>query len=72
MKFKVGDKVRCKPGFNNRSGNDKYGGAGYEEGREFIIKQITDNKVVWNDDFDYGVYEYALELIEDNINYEIY
>ena len=71
MKFKVGDKVRCKPGFNNRSGNDKYGGAGYEEGREFIIYIINGN-IAWDNEGSHGVYEYALELIEDNINYEIY
>ena len=71
MKFKIGDKVRCKLGFNNRYENDEYGGAGYEEGREFIIKKIIDN-IVWGGNDSHGIYEYALELIEDNINYEIY
>jgi hypothetical protein len=72
MKFKVGDKVRCKPGFNNIYGNDKYGGAGYEEGREFIICSITYNEIIWDGNGSHGIYKHALELVDDNINYEIY
>lgn len=67
--FKIGNKVRCKPGFNNDGipRDDNYGGEGYEENYEFIISNISNN-AAWSKERDRdGIYIKALELVNDNI-----
>jgi len=65
--FKVGDKVRCKPGYNKGVPNLDHptkGGGGYEPGEEFVIRRIDKNGnryVAW--DVSSGVYTRALELV---------
>ena len=51
MEFKKGDRVRCKPGYNNIMTRGiaavldmSYGGFGYEEGRVFIIESFVDDR----------------------------
>lgn len=59
-KFKVGDKVRCKPGFTK---SEQGGGAGYQEGKEFKIGHIWGIKddIAAKDNLSKGVYFRALE-----------
>jgi len=61
-KFKVGNKVRC---IKNRNHNEL--GAGWKDGLEFIIKDITnrdgDRPIYWEGERGHGVYEDALELV---------
>jgi len=81
-KFKIGDKVRCIPGFKNcRDDYPDGGGAGYKENLEFIIdkrwgsiERYPEKGCIYSgkETMDgYGVYEFALELVEElklNIN----
>ena len=71
VKFKVGDEVRCIPGFSNSGYPQEHnGGAGYETGLVFIIKKIshetnTDRDggpIYWEGKGNCGVFEQALEL----------
>ena len=70
MNFKVGDKVRCKPGFSRRDrlhDRDSSGGQGYEAGRIIKIHEIYFNQshpefsVLWGKGDDVGVYFRAVE-----------
>jgi len=70
-KFKIGDKLICKAGFdsNNRNGDKIYGGAGYIENLEMIVNEIGDGRdtLYWGSEaIDGGVYEYALELVNED------
>lgn len=75
MSFKIGDVVRCRPGYlggehrtdigvpANR--DFTYGGFGYVEDKVFTINDITDSRdrpVVWSDELDGGVFIDAIEL----------
>ena len=46
QKFKIGDKVRCKPGYSTAESS---GGSGYRPGETFIIKKFSqkDNSIAW-------------------------
>jgi hypothetical protein len=59
-KFKIGDKVRCKPGFTTKENS---GGAGYEEDKEFEIGYIFGNKndIAAINNYSNGIYFKALE-----------
>ena len=63
-KYKVGDKLRCIPGFDNQ--NSDSGGAGYEIGKTFIVERITNNNgdltIYWPIRSGVGIYERAVEL----------
>lgn len=71
-KFKVGDKVVCKPGFNKEEiGDDSNGaGAGYVSGKKITIWRITeiqdgnDNHfIAWpKDEGECGIYVHALRF----------
>ena len=66
-KYKVGDELRCIPGFENQSGS--LGGAGYEIGKTFIVGRITNNNgdstIYWPmERSGMGIYERAVELTE--------
>ena len=65
-KFKLGDRVRCKIVTEE---NDKTGrGAGYKEGFEFTITEITPAlgiHIYWKGHKSNGVFEHALELAEE-------
>jgi len=66
-KYKVGDKLRCIPGFDNQ--NSDSGGAGYEIGKTFIVGQISNNNgdstIYWPmERSGMGIYERAVELTE--------
>jgi len=74
-KYKQGDKVRCKPGFN--TGEDS-GGSGYKPNRVFTVKRVIMNMrcdILWPEDQKYksgcGVYAEAVELAEIEY-YEVY
>lgn len=69
MSFKVGDKVRCLPGYRRGAGvpggpiyYSQAGGHGYQEGKEFIIYCIT-GAVLWPEGGGNGVYARACELV---------
>ena len=73
-KFKVGDKLRCKPGYNKDDG-----GSGYKSNRIFTVKSIDD----YNDDstvywplsgHGHGIHQIAVEFAESKIliDYDIY
>lgn len=71
--FKIGDKVRCKPGFDNKGSSRfdfNYGGVAYKESREFIIDKISEpdheRPVAWEKGMS-GVYIDAIELVEKKI-----
>jgi hypothetical protein len=80
-KFKVGDPVRCLPGFKNGRDDDLVcgGGSGYREGLIFVIENITTpshgleekGSIYWGGLDGNGVYEIALELAGERY-YEIY
>lgn len=76
--IKVGDTIICIPGYQKKfSSRDDYGGAGYFEGREAIVSEISQGdrkrgRVIWSKDFGGGVYEYALRKKERVDTYEIY
>lgn len=67
--FKLGDTVRCLPGFQSSGrGNPYNGGAGYEEGRIFKVTDITNDHtgrgdIYWPCKRGNGVYAIALELV---------
>ena len=71
-KFKIEDKLRCKPGFNTDSGcrNNFSGGAGYRENLIITVSKITeyngDNNVYWYKENTSGIFEQALELVNQN------
>jgi len=78
-KYKIGDRVRCIPGFDLkglRRNNRNYGGAGYIEGREFVISEIHESNngisVLWSNSFSNGIFEDAVTLVDQHENYEIY
>ena len=77
MKYRVGDKIKCLPGFNNNSSwkSEKSGGAGYSDGEVFTIKRITINKgyddILWFNEIDKGIFPQAV-ILYDNNYYEIY
>jgi len=71
MKFKIGDRVICKPGYvvgdSYGHTNLKHGGYGYHPDKVFVIGEITDidsiiHKVLWPDDGSSGIYSNTVEL----------
>jgi hypothetical protein len=67
-RFKVGDKVRCLKGpFPNMP---ERGGAGWKPGFVFNVTSISDSygagPIYWKGHCDAGVYEYALEKLEED------
>jgi len=82
MKYEIGDKVKCID-FGKRDSSDGDGkgdgGAGWELGKEFYIDRVNRHPnhkhgdVVWSNDFNFGVFEYAIELLNEvQQQYEIY
>lgn len=79
MNFKIGDTVRCKPGFVQDCDNGAtytYGGKGYKEGQVFKISKFTSSthgeNIAWGDTKNgCGVFVQALELVE-NKTYSIF
>lgn len=76
-KYKVGDILRCIPGFKPESSSS--GGAGYKEGLIFSVKRITNNSsegntIYWSKEGSgLGVYERAVVLADYvNNDYQIY
>lgn len=73
LEIKVGDKVRCKPGYNINSTyrDSKSGGAGYVAGQEFIVGKINhlhevlDAQIAWPGYNGNGVFLQALELVTE-------
>lgn len=71
VEFKIGDLVRCKPGFSPNGDNLKReGGMGYIENKEFIVSDISNNHlenknkwVYWREEGGGGVFGIALELV---------
>ncbi len=77
--FKVGDKVITKKGFTNEcnSGiNPTDGGIGYKEDIIFVINSVSTsdkgNKIAWYVMGSGGIYFQALELYNEEPQYEIY
>lgn len=77
-KFKVGDVVRCIPGFvKGRDGYPDSGGAGYVVDRVITINELTtfnNYQICWGHPSG-GVYSQALELVHTDVvinNYELY
>lgn len=66
--FKVGDRVKCKPGFSK---TEDSGGAGYVTGREFIIGDITNpshgRAILWPLYSENGIYAEACEYPSNNV-----
>lgn len=66
---KIGDKVKCSPGFsggNGSHGDYTYGGGGYKSDKIFIVGKIStdyDRPVIWPNDGGSGVYYNALEYV---------
>lgn len=64
--LKVGDRVRCMPGYYNSTGDlSKYMGAGYKENLEFTIKSLS-NGIAWGDPAEFGVYIQCLVYASDH------
>ena len=73
--FKIGDKLRCKPGYNNNDdSNPLGGGSGYAERKRIIVRSIDTidqvpsalkykGAIYWPKDGSNGIYEFALELV---------
>lgn len=64
-KYQIGDRVVCIPGYSDNG--ETSGGAGYEEGRDFVINQISfyeGKNVLWERNAVRGVFEYAVELAD--------
>lgn len=64
-KFKVGDKVRCLPGFVSNDTPPNNGGYGYANGMEFVvtgIRTVGGGRVLENGAGG-GVWEHAVELV---------
>jgi hypothetical protein len=78
--FKIGDKVKCKIGFNTDGNwkNEKSGGAGYILNKVLTINRFSDgvdkyNTVAWFDELDgKGCFLQALELENQELNIEIW
>lgn len=70
--IKVGDKVRCIPGFVNlHQYGLNYAGAGYVEGKTFKVSNIEDagpsrrgHKVIWGSHNEFGIYDFALRHVD--------
>lgn len=77
IKFKVGQIVRCikndEADATGEYGHNYYGGAGWKEGYEFKITDITifGRPVYWRGYTNNGVYEPFLELVVDIPKVEI-
>lgn len=77
--FKVGDKVKCKIGYNTDGGyvDDKSGGAGYRLDEILTISRFSNNNnqkndIAWFEELNgKGIYLQALELADQEIQYEI-
>ena len=67
-KFKKGEIVRCKPGFNKIQGDVNYGGAGYKEGVPLTIKHMNTygDTAYFFENHEDGVYESALVSVAKN------
>jgi len=75
--FKIGDKVRCLPGFRSSDSGDDRGGHGYKEGYEFIISSMNNpiedgSRVLWPRDGGCGVWSNTVQLVNQEPQYEIY
>jgi len=76
MEYKVGDKIKCLPGFNNdlHWESEKSGGAGYSDGTVLTIRRITMNKgyndILWFDEIHKGIFSQAV-ILYNNTHYEI-
>lgn len=69
--YSIGQKVRCKPGFNTSELSQDClsgGGAGYKEGKEFIVERITSTSkgyvILWPQGDHRGIYQNAVEPID--------
>lgn len=78
MKYNIGDKIKCLPGFNNDRNwiNELSGGGGYIDGGVFTIISIDKNRgydeVLWFKEISLkGVFSQAVTLY-NHIDYEIY
>lgn len=78
MKFKVGDKIRCLPGFNTDGdwSSDKSGGSAYIDGMVYTVKRISPNsgynEVLWLEENQHsGVFSQAV-VLDGETHYEIY
>lgn len=72
--FKIGDKVRYKPGFKNSDDDPylRYGGAGYKENIELTIRKI-DLEVLWFEEIKgRGIYKFAIEIPTQELEYTIW
>ncbi len=78
-KYKIGDVVKCLPGYSNEDVNfDNYGGLGYKDGAVYTINYIITNdfqkRIVYffEEIEDMGVFEFALisykQIREDKLN----
>jgi hypothetical protein len=64
MKYKVGDKVVCVPGYQCRNSSDNnYGGLGYEPNKVFVIRGINGD-VLWPRGGGHGIYVHVVTLWE--------
>ncbi len=87
LKFKKGDFVICKPGFDSTDNPGSGGGSGYESGRIFKVYKISDGNsryILWpsnstdDNSENCGIFNYAVEsydnidLVEQIILKEIY
>ena len=65
-RFKVGEIVRCKPGFNNIQNSGNYGGAGYIEGVSLTIRRVSEfgHRVYFFENYENGVYEEVLITVD--------
>lgn len=71
-KYKIGDKLKCYPGFNESTA-----GSGYESNRIGTVSRISkssDNTrfVYFFKEFMHGVYEEYLHLAEEKIEIKIW
>jgi hypothetical protein len=65
MKYKMGDIVRCVPGYQNENpSGDNYGGIGYEPNKVFVVYSYS-NDALWTETPSgygrKGIYVYAVE-----------
>lgn len=67
--FKVGDRVRCKPGYKNnvKHGELIYGGAGYIECDIVEVEDVDHDMVTPKGNFGVGIYTRALELVAPKV-----
>lgn len=64
MKYKLGDKVVCVPGYLDASPpSNNYGGLGYEPNKVFVIVAFNNN-VLRPEGGGHGVYKHAVTLWE--------